>query len=210
MPLLPWEFDDLRNLWISSKSLWSFELYLFTLLCSRLALRESECESIQIASFDMSISRINANGVVDFLAVTIMGKSDNQPVTLLIYRDDVRPDWCLVRHILVWLYVTGISSGYLFPSRAYLQEKGVSLGHVPDSIGYSTFLKELVAAIKMVVHEGRGPWGTHTCRKIFYLIGLFLGIELEVLMRDARHSTLKSALVYAQDASKTYLFFSFY
>ncbi len=29
-------------------------------------------------------------------------------------------------------------------------------------------------------------------------------------MRDARHSTLKSALVYAQDASKTYLFFSVY
>src|SRR5690349_17512254 len=45
-----------------------------------------------------------------------------------------------------------------------------------------------------------GPWGTHSLRKTGYLVALWGGGVVEQLMLSARHSTIKSASRYYQDA----------
>jgi hypothetical protein len=45
----------------------------------------------------------------------VQGKYDPEPVHLYLWVDEECPEFCLVRHLLVYVYLAGIKAGFLFP-----------------------------------------------------------------------------------------------
>ena len=62
------------------------------------------------------------SGEVERLCVKVKGKSDKEWVTLLIWSDNENPEFCLVRHLLVYLKLTGITGGFLFPHGSIMKK----------------------------------------------------------------------------------------
>jgi hypothetical protein len=132
-------------------------------------------------------------------------------VTLLINRDDHTPELCPVRHILAWIYLLGIKSGYIFPDEKTLtamidtgNTHPLKYDNPSNHISYSVFQHRFKSACEEIITDRAGPWGTHSCRKTFYLLGIWGKGSLEALMQDARHKTIKNAQIYAKDASITF------
>jgi hypothetical protein len=73
---------------------------------------------------------------------------------------------------------------------------------VSKPISYNTFQSKFKAACYKLLTRDKSTFGSHTCRKTFYLFGIWQNAPIELLMRDARHATLKNAQTYAKDASK--------
>jgi len=90
------------------------------LLSCKLFLRKEEVSSIKYSSFNKDISLIWNNGNVEALAVEIQGKSDNEIVILQLWRDDINPELCPIKHLLVFVHLSGSNSGYLFPKKSAL------------------------------------------------------------------------------------------
>jgi len=122
-----------------------------TLLSIRLFLREDEIGKMKIEDFQSDLFTLDDNGFpfvtlftkgrVNALAVKVQGKCDAAPVTLLIFPDDNNPLFCPVRHLFVYLKVTNIRSGFLFPGSDALKDmiaKGLS--HGAHHISYDAYL----------------------------------------------------------------------
>jgi hypothetical protein len=71
-PLAPWEILNLRNKLISTNDMWDLQIFVMIILSVRLALRENECESIQISSFENDLFIFNNDGVLISLCLTVM------------------------------------------------------------------------------------------------------------------------------------------
>jgi hypothetical protein len=71
-PLLPADVNLLQAHFLAQSDFMAgLELWLFTLLSIRLALREHECDSMRLDSFDDKLCRVQDSGLVDYLAVSI-------------------------------------------------------------------------------------------------------------------------------------------
>jgi len=150
------------------------------------------------------------NGQVEGLAFRFKGKRDKKPVVLMAWRDDEMPIFCPVRHLLVWMRLTGIVSGYFFPPKKLLREletDGSNEPIEPSNVVYNTHITKAVyncvlnRVCKQVIPRRRGPWGTHTGRKTYYLFGVWGGASDMDLMEGARHATIANARRYKQDAA---------
>jgi hypothetical protein len=73
---------------------------------------------------------------------------------------------------------------------------------VSKPISYNTFQSKFKAACYKLLTRDKSTFGSHTCCKTFYLFQKWKNAPIELLMRDARHATLKNAQTYAKDASK--------
>ncbi len=145
------------------------------------------------------------------IAVVIQGKSDKAPVTLQLWADHERPFFCPIRHLLFWIKMSKITSGYLFPSYERLNGAmaqsdwngenvpvesgdGDSLETEEDIvISYNTFQSRLVGLLRSLFNakERPGPWGTHTLRKSAYFMAIWGKGDLADIKKAARHTTLK-------------------
>jgi hypothetical protein len=124
---------------------------------------------------------------------------------LTIHRDDDNPLFCPIRHLLAWIYVSKIKGGYLFPDNSELERLLLPNNDdfvVRTPISYITFQKKFKAACYKLLSRDKSTFGSHTCQKTFYLFGIWQKAPIEILMRDARHATLKNAQTYAKDAHK--------
>lgn len=194
-PLTPWEIADMRECLVNSNNLFDLQLYVMILLSIKLFLREEELASIKIESFNEDLFVISSTGFVEGLSLFIQGKSDKQPVTLMIWTDHEIPNLCPVRHLLVYLHEANIKNGYIFPSRKKSGEQTSD-----DPISYETYneaFKTLCATF--VKREGR--YGSHSCRKTGYLFAVWGKGEDSDIMLSARHKTLSSAMKYKRDAT---------
>jgi hypothetical protein len=98
-----------------------------------------------------------------------------------------------------------VGNGFIFPSKKELlrlQDPENSNFCVEQSISYSTYEKKFKAMCTSLLTRKGSKFGSHTARKTFYLFGTWLKGNMEILMRDARHKTLKNAQTYARDARK--------
>jgi hypothetical protein len=77
--------------------------------------RGEETMGLTFENLDLGLS-VMRNGLVRGIAVTFQGKNDAVPVTLVLWADDTNPEFCPVLHLLVYLYLLGHESGYLFPN----------------------------------------------------------------------------------------------
>ena len=83
-------------------------------------LRADEVVNLTVEDFpSMSFTVLNPENAGFFkvkeLALEVCGKCDKRAVTLLLHRDDKNPEFCLIRHLLLYMSQTNISSGFLFP-----------------------------------------------------------------------------------------------
>lgn len=115
-PLTPWELMDIRQHLVNSNDLFDFQIFVMILLSVKLFLRADEICSLKIENFNQDLFVLSEKRFVEGLAVTIQGKSDKVPVTLMIWADQETPKFCPVRHLLVYLNETQIT-GYIFPSK---------------------------------------------------------------------------------------------
>jgi hypothetical protein len=123
MQLLPRDIRDLINAYVG-KDLHNFQIYVMTLLGIKLFLRSSELLSLTFEQFDQKLSIVNADEV-RAVALWVQGKTDQTRKYLYIWRDEQCPEFFPLRHLLVYLAITGIKTAVLFP---YLKnQKGVTL-----------------------------------------------------------------------------------
>jgi hypothetical protein len=134
--------------------------------------------------------------LVKAVAVQVTGKRDPTPVTLYLWRDDAVPELDPVAGLLLWIYISKIQSGYLFPDLTSVQDGSVSSSHC----AYETF-QQRFKKLCLDCTRRTGPFGTHTLRKTGFLLGVWGGAVLVDLMNSARHKTISNAKRYIADSS---------
>jgi hypothetical protein len=114
--LTPLELIDIRRFMLTyddGNAKLSLALWTGFLVGCTAFLRAQELTSIKISDFVLSLSLIDGNGVVQRLAVEIVGK-DGQLHTVVLWRNDPIPELCPIRHLLAYISLCDIRSGYLF------------------------------------------------------------------------------------------------
>ena len=176
MQLTPWQVRKLRHLLLSSKSVEDYQLYLMMLLGIKLFLRADELISIKMEHFPTQFQSINKNAV-ECIAIKVKGKSDPDWVHLLLYADNDNPEFCPVRHLLVYAQNVGLAdTGYLFPEGLDLMKANGRKRGEPfeEHMPYSIFLRKMKKAlIKIGIPCDAGKLGTHTLRKTAYLFAIW-------------------------------------
>jgi len=203
-PLTPEELKQICSRLLVSNSLWDFELYCVILISCRMFLREDEIGSMGYVHINHDISVIKGNDCVEGLAITVKGKADKVPVTLMMWFDHEFPEFGQARHLLAWLYLSGIKDGCFFPSYNFLCNTvlkdspwdGVCCEHMSYN--------DVLAGGKNIcgsVVEREGKFGAHSGRKTGYLFGVWGRGQDTDLMLSARHKTIKNALRYKRDTA---------
>jgi hypothetical protein len=132
----------------------------------------------------------------------------------MLFAEWDHPKQCPVRAILCLLYMLKWKSGHLFPSReeiAAAQRDKDFDGNYTSHLPYKTFLEELQTALRLAVPR-LGRWGVHTLRyvclavnltnrKTYYLLAVWGGGALSVIMDGARHLSTKNARKYEKGAT---------
>ena len=128
LPLSPFQLREFRNALLARNSLWDYQIWTMTIVdgVSRLA----------FASINTDITIVKPGGIVTGIALLVNGKTERSSVTLMLWADNDNPEFCGVRHFLAWIAVSGITSGYLFPSMERLkgllkkETEGIDVGVV--------------------------------------------------------------------------------
>jgi hypothetical protein len=204
-PLTPTELLKLRGRLLSSNSLFDFEIWVMIIIACRLFLREDEVSSLKIEDVVPEITSVKSNGYVEGIAFQIQGKCDPQPVTLMMWADPNFPNLCPINALLAWLSLSKIKGGFIFPSFTFISQNfgeahwDGTVKEKEDVMQYSTFLDRLKKICKQLLDRS-GPFGTHTCRKTGYLLGVWGGGGDMELMQAARHRSVQNAMKYKKDS----------
>jgi len=193
--LCPKEVHAIRKLLLSSNQLSDLQLYVMVLVAIFLFLRHDEVYNLSFDDYQPSLSMTHSDGRVSCLVFKVKGKSDTEYKYLVLWLCDEIPQFCPVRHLLIYLAMAKVTSGYLFPNLAKRHER----------LTYGAFLKYIKKKLLDVL-VARVTITTHVFRKTGYLFGCWGGGALEELMDSARHKTAKVAMGYFKDARtlKTY------
>jgi hypothetical protein len=109
--------DFNANIPDQSNTVWDLMIWTMTLVACILFLREDEVASLAFESINYDLCIVNDNRTVEGVSLKVQGKSDPVPVTLMLWANDNVPELCPVRHLLCFLYLTGITEG---PNRSSL------------------------------------------------------------------------------------------
>jgi hypothetical protein len=170
------------------------------LMAIRLFLRHDEFHDIKLEEFLPDLFEIK-DGNVSALAIEVYGKADKRWVSLKLWANDEWPDIDPVRYLLIYLKLTGIKSGYLFPSAKELEAKPAD-GVYKTTVSYSTFMFQLKnICIEVLPKRKDLKIGCQVWRKTGYLFGIFAQATNDNLMQAARHLTKKNAEKYWKDAA---------
>jgi len=167
-------------------------------------LREDEIGSMGYVHINHDISVIKGNDCVEGLAITVKGKADKVPVTLMMWFDHEFPEFCPVRNLLAWLYSSGIKDGCFFPSYNFLCNTVLKDSSWDGVCCEHMSYNDVLAGWKNIcgsVVEREGKFGAHSGRKTGYLFGVWGRGQDTDLMLSARHKTIKNALRYKRDAA---------
>jgi hypothetical protein len=117
-------------------------------------------------------------------------------VYLFLWADEENPEFCPVRHLLLYLYITGISAGHLFPDL----KKPFGPGIVSKPMRYDKVQEAFKKIILKVAPDYSEKFGTHTARKTSYLFAVWgLGSEADMML-SARHKSSDHARRYRESA----------
>ena len=142
----------LRSNLLSTNNIIGLQTWVIILIAVMLFLRYDEYHGIQMEDFLVDIFEITERSI-DALVLKVFGKSDKTWVNLKLWADHKYPDLCPVRHLLVYLYLTGIKSGCLFPCAKELLGPPPADGCYKEPIKYGKFLKSMQKLCKEVLPE---------------------------------------------------------
>ena len=158
---------------------------------------------------------------------TVNGKTDGGDQDLVVWDDSYCPDMSSLRMVLLWVRVSGIKSGYLFPSLEHLADRSVLASGKHDHYCYANVLKDIKFLHYNVLHCPYSPTliiGCHTLRKTKVLLACWgnfqtkftqdmilktngqNGIFQPSIMNDLRHKTVDSLQTYISHSSTLYEF----
>jgi hypothetical protein len=214
--LIPKEVRDIRRALLIYNDLFNLQLYTILLVSISCFLRFDDFSSILIANVITKLHVVNAT-VISGICLRVKGKSDKHPVYIYLWADDDNPEFCPVRHLLIYLFLTGIKSGLLFPDLS----KPRPNGHSTHSLPYKTISRSFKKVISHVVPQyvedneeggeederpttGVMKFGTHTARKTAYVFAVFGGGALHDIMECARHKSEENAKKYRKQAMTLY------
>ncbi|KAJ3233366.1 hypothetical protein HDU81_002299 [Chytriomyces hyalinus] len=211
-PLTPQELLNIRQ-HLMGKGVVGFQEWTMLLCGSFLFCGVQKTEPVEHQSrtdyncINWDITVFSPNGEIEGLGFTLLGKSDLTPVNVIMWRIDDLPMLCPLKHLLAWIYLTGISSGYLFPSRNELDRivearKNDPSCHIhcKEGISYETVLSRIKSTCAISIPYRSGPFGAHTMRKTGYLLSYWGGGEDSDVFKCARHKSAAMGAHYKRDA----------
>jgi hypothetical protein len=153
---------------------------------------------------------------IESLCAKIKGKTDVTSKHFAIWDDKECPEFSGARTILVWLCLSGIKGGYIFPSLAQLDEKV----EVPtECYCYKSFLEDIKSLCVNVLNKDMQSQsmrnvilGTHMLKKTAMLFafwghynrpewrGKLDPMDEASILLDARHKDISSTMTYLGDA----------
>jgi hypothetical protein len=171
--LLPSDVRRLRNYFISMNTLVGLQHWCVTIISILLALRHDEFHSISDTSFVQALFEITDERV-DCLVLRVMGKSDKRFVTFRLNADNLYPEFCPVRPLLVYMHLIGYKGGYLFPSATELNNRPVD-GIYKTTVDYDQFKDFLQRVCEQILPRRGGKFhiGCHIFRKTYYVFAIF-------------------------------------
>ena len=185
----PSELRDIRSALLTKKcatdNLESLQTWTIILLATKLMLRIDEAINLTVESCSMEHSLIKNRSKVENLLWNVQGKSDAEVVHLITWTDKTCKDLCPIACLLIYLSITGISSGYIFPDPKCL--KVFATTGTKKHITYSRFRKNLVAITKCIVQDKKSEnliVGTHALRKT----GLLLAVWHYLSQSDSKYT----------------------
>jgi hypothetical protein len=121
----------------------------------------------------------------------------------MIWPDKDFPALCPISYLLLYLFKAKIAAGYLFPHPSLLDRAVSTNGPLQPAekhIPYDTFERALQTQCTKLFGDVQ-KWGTHTCRKTFYLLAVWGGGGDADIMMSARHKSISNSVKYRRDAA---------
>ncbi|TPX74577.1 hypothetical protein CcCBS67573_g04170 [Chytriomyces confervae] len=216
-PLTPQELLNIRQ-HLLGKGLAGFQEWTMLLcgsfmFCREFEIAEFKTEPIQRGNtidyncINWDVTVFSPTGEIEGLGFTLLGKADVRPVNVIMWRIDDFPMLCPLKHLLAWIFLSGISSGYLFPSKheleRILEARKTNPGshiHCKEGISYESVLSQIKSTCRTCIPNRDGPFGTHCMRKTGYLLAYWGGGEDSDVFKCARHRTPAMGANYKRDA----------
>ncbi len=199
--LNPMELRIVLKYCLGLGTLWGFLMALMINLSVQLYLRNKEMRLIEISHLRWDLSCISAAGILDGILLSLHnGKTDEHPVLLMIWSDKNIPELDTVWMLMVWLKVSGITSGYLFPNKKRL-EKGC-LGteiHEDDALTYKEFCKHFYKMCYAALGVSRKFKG-HSPRPSGFCLDIFRGAGDASLLACSRSKSYDNVSRYSRGA----------
>jgi hypothetical protein len=136
-------------------------------------LRSDELLDVEVHDFVRDLQIIKKEKGVEALVMKICGKSDDIPKDLIIWADEEYPEFCPIRHLLLYVKLSGLKSGYLFPPEWTLPDAATGKSILPYD--YDDFLAKMkVLCVEKLGQRSRDNiYGTHILRKTAYLFAIW-------------------------------------
>jgi hypothetical protein len=182
--LLPSEVRMIRTALLVENDIFGLQYWTMVIMGIKLFLRISELLSIKIEDFDPSLMLLESTSChVSALAVKIKGNH-----WLSMYCDNKFPELCPIRALLLYISLSGIKEGYIFPkflpgygtNAATNEESSTeSTGDVDESTlhyPYAAFISRMKCLLTVIIGREKCPtdiFGTHILRKTAYLFAIF-------------------------------------
>ena len=193
--LLPSHVRAIRRELLKTDELANLQLYTIMIVSISCFLRFDDFNTLKVESLREDVHVVSATGVKS-LCILVQGKCDPKPVYLFLWADEENPEFCPVRHLLLYLYITGISAGHLFPDL----KKPFGPGIVSKPMRYDKVQEAFKKIILKVAPDYSEKFGTHTARKTSYLFAVWgLGSDTDIML-SARHKTSDHAKKYRESA----------
>jgi hypothetical protein len=169
---LPSELRKMRARCLSGNELGELMIWVILLTSTRQYLRAAEVLTLRVEQFKMSYAKVSEEDIKSFL-MCVCGKRDRtNTVNLQLWTDPECPEFSAATAISIWIAITGIESGYIFPPIELLR-RGSTESQNEEHYDYRHYLEDLIY-LTMVV-AGRSLFseedkerllvGTHAGRK---------------------------------------------
>jgi hypothetical protein len=210
--LEPKDVRAIRKKLLAGNSVISLGAYTLILISVRLFLRSDEGLTIQLEHFiPECFARVGgAESRISGLCLKIKGKCDKTWKYYWLWVTDECPELCCVRHLFLYLKLSGIKEGYLFPPWEELSKPPAD-GVYPRPLSYSTFSKWFQRLLQEVLPNAADDFvtGLHMFRKSGYRFAIWGKGLWEEIKVDARHINDEDALNYAGDSWSSMLLANF-
>ena len=210
---LPSELRLVSNYWMSANELYPLMLWTITMLGTKLFARvNDELLNMKVEDLDQNYFVMNPTDVIA-LCAQLEGKTDKELVHLAMWDDKECPEFSPTRILMIWIAISGIKSGYLFPSTDQLGKTDSPT----KQLGYGAYLHHIKFASRVVL--GKDPedpeyasiiWGTHILRHTGYLLGSWSWlmemktkvdeVHISNMSQSARHADVKTMSTYLSDS----------
>ena len=204
--LLPSQMRQIRDHLLSANSIVGLQTMTIIMVSTCLFLRFDEVNGMLMEHFLPELFVYDDAGYICALCLKVCGKTDATWVTLMLWTDDVNPEFCPVRLLLIYLHVSGIKSGVLFPTEEELREPPVD-GIFVDPLTYKVLMARTIYLIRTMLKLPTDNFkvGLHVPRRTGYLFAIFGCGKTAGIAPSARHNNLDTAIRYAHDASTLFI-----